>query len=295
VNSSGRSVGQLFATEVRSEDMAPEQRQQLRQDSSQPVLNQVEALLLHHLNAILPQSAFGKALQYLRGQWPNLVRVGTGVWRISIDLCENATSPFTVGRDNWRCIDTVAAANVAVNLYSLVLSSRANSIDPTSTSLALFRGLPRVRPPDDYEGLLPWKMAAKQLVGESQFHLGESLFSHPGSRKKVRRPSEAEIMIEGHCAHPGCAPCKFGTRAFGICDAVPGERDANSAVSTLGLYGHATRAPRLTAAFAAGVTVYRARRDELPIPQCFDVKSVGTLFTRRMASAEDLIAKCPLR
>ncbi|MDP9651875.1 hypothetical protein J2793_007350 [Paraburkholderia caledonica] len=88
--------------EARSEHMTPEQRQQLRQVRNQPVLDQIEALLSRHLNTVLPQSGFGKAPQYLRGQWPKLVRyVGNGAWPISNNPCENAIRPFTVGRRNW--------------------------------------------------------------------------------------------------------------------------------------------------------------------------------------------------
>jgi hypothetical protein len=154
-----RLIGQLFAIEARSEDMTPEQRQQLRQAGSQPVLDQIEALLSRHLNTVLPQSGFGKALQYLRGQWPKLVRyVGNGAWPISNNPCENAIRPFTVGRRNWLFSDTVAGANAAANLYSLVQTCKANSIEPYHYLIALFKGLPNARTADDYEALLPWRL-----------------------------------------------------------------------------------------------------------------------------------------
>jgi len=87
-----RLIGQLFAVEARSGHMTPEQRQQLRQARSQPVLDQIEGLLSRHLNTVLPQSGFGKALQYLRGQWPKLVRyVNNGAWPISNNPCHAAS------------------------------------------------------------------------------------------------------------------------------------------------------------------------------------------------------------
>lgn len=154
-----RLIGQLFAVETRSEDMTPEQRQQLRQARSQPVLDQIEALLSRHLNTVLPQSGFGKALQYLRGQWPKLIRyVGNGAWPISNNPCENAIRPFTVGRRNWLFSDTVAGANAAANLYSLVQTCKANCIEPYHYLIALFKGLPNAHTADDYEALLPWRL-----------------------------------------------------------------------------------------------------------------------------------------
>jgi transposase len=79
--------------------MTPEQRQQARRERSKPVLAQIETLLLQHLHTALPQSAFGKALHYLHGQWPKLIRyVDNGAWPISNNPCENAIRPFVIGR-----------------------------------------------------------------------------------------------------------------------------------------------------------------------------------------------------
>ncbi|MEX3672378.1 transposase [Paraburkholderia phenoliruptrix] len=107
------------------------------------VLEQIEALLLRQLNAVLPQSAFGKALNYLQGQWPKLTRyIESGTWPISNNPCENEIRPFTVGRKNWLFYDTVAGANAAANLYSLIETCKANSVEPYGYLVALFKALP---------------------------------------------------------------------------------------------------------------------------------------------------------
>lgn len=63
----------------------------------------------------------GKALPYMSGQWPKLIRyVENGNWSILNDLCENAIRPFVVGRKGWLFVDTVAGAQAGANLYSLV-------------------------------------------------------------------------------------------------------------------------------------------------------------------------------
>ena len=63
------------------------------------MLAEIEALLLQHLHGVLPQSLFGKALHYLHGQGPKLIRyVENGAWPISNNPCENAIRPFVVGR-----------------------------------------------------------------------------------------------------------------------------------------------------------------------------------------------------
>lgn len=154
-------IGTLFAVEAAGKAMAPGQRQKLRHEKSRPILAELESLLLQHLHSVLPQSLFGKALHYLHGQWPKLIRyVDNGSWPISNNPCENAIRPFVVGRRSWLFCDTVAGAKASANLYSLVETAKANGIDPYEYLLVLFKALPHARTVDDYEALLPWKIAS---------------------------------------------------------------------------------------------------------------------------------------
>jgi transposase len=152
-------IGQLFAVEAKTADMTPEQRHQARQDNSKPVLGEIETLLLQHLHTVLPQSAFGRALHYLHGQWPKLIRyVEHGAWPISNNPCENAIRPFVVGRKGWMFCDTVGGANASANLYSLIETCKANKVDVYRYLIALFKALPRAQTADDFEALLPWRL-----------------------------------------------------------------------------------------------------------------------------------------
>jgi transposase len=152
-------IGKLFAIEARTRDLEPQRRQQIRAEQSQPLLIEIEALLLRYLHSVLPQSLFGKALHYLHSQWPKLIRyVNHGEWPISNNLCENAIRPFVIGRRNWLFSDTVAGANASANLYSLIETCKANNIDPYHYLVALFTALPLAVTADDYEALLPWNL-----------------------------------------------------------------------------------------------------------------------------------------
>jgi hypothetical protein len=156
-----RLIGQLFAIESRCQNMTPADRLPVRQRESRVTLEQIEELLLRQLHAVLPQSAFGKALHYLQGQWPKLVRyVESGAWPISNNACENAIRPFTVGRKNWLFYDTVAGVNAAANLYSLIETCKANSVEPCGYLVAMFKAIPLAHSVDDYDALLPWRVVA---------------------------------------------------------------------------------------------------------------------------------------
>jgi transposase len=154
-------IGKLFVAEARSAEWVAERRQRLRRRYSTSVLDVIEKLMLEQSPGVVPQSLLGKALTYLREQWPKLVRyVENGDWPISNNPCENSIRPFCVGRRGWLFSDTVDGANASANLYSLVESCKANRIDPYRYLTWLFQRLPLAKTVDDYDALLPWKMPA---------------------------------------------------------------------------------------------------------------------------------------
>ncbi|ANB71498.1 transposase [Paraburkholderia phytofirmans OLGA172] len=154
--------GKLFAAEARSETWTVGRRQRLRRRYSAHVLDAIKKLMLEQLPAVLPNSLLGKALNYLRGQWPKLVRyVENGSWPISNNACENSIRPFCLGRRSWLFADTVDGARASANLYTLVESAKANQIDPYRYLTWLFTKLALAKTVDDYDALLPWKMPAE--------------------------------------------------------------------------------------------------------------------------------------
>jgi hypothetical protein len=95
----------------------------------------------------------------LRGRKPLDPALPRDVVRIELPEGENALRPFVVGRKNWLHSDTVAGAKASANLYSLIETCKANGMDPYRYLCALFAALPTAHTVDDYEALLPWRIA----------------------------------------------------------------------------------------------------------------------------------------
>jgi transposase len=155
-------IAQLYAVEsrAREQQMDASARLRERQQISVPVLARIEALLLTHKHTVMKESLLGQALHYLDGQWPKLTRyVEDGSYPIDNNPCENSIRPFVVGRRNWLFSDTVSGVNASANLYSLLQTCKVNGVDPYRYLAALFTALPLVKTADDYEALLPWRMA----------------------------------------------------------------------------------------------------------------------------------------
>ena len=154
------AIGDLYKLEAQARAMSVAERHVLRDTQSRPAIERIQHLLLQHLHAVVPGSLLGKALHYLSGQWPKLVRfLDNGLYPIDNNACENAIRPFVIGRRNWLFADTQGGAKASANLYSLIETCKANGIEPYRYLCALFRALPRARTLEDYERLLPWRVA----------------------------------------------------------------------------------------------------------------------------------------
>ncbi|MDN3679376.1 transposase domain-containing protein, partial [Vibrio tapetis subsp. quintayensis] len=66
--------------------------------------------------------------------------------------------PFTTGRKNWMFSTSVEGATASANLYSLVMTCRANNINPYYYFAHLFKMLPTRSPQDELTDLMPWNM-----------------------------------------------------------------------------------------------------------------------------------------
>jgi transposase len=149
-------IQKLYLAERRVQAAAPEGRTRLRDELSRPVITALREWLDPVLARVPPQSLTGKALAYLDGQWPRLVRVlDDGRIPLDTNAVENAIRPFVVGRKNWLFADTVRGAEASANLYSLLETAKAAGLEPLAYLQRVFAALPRATTLEDFEALLP--------------------------------------------------------------------------------------------------------------------------------------------
>ena len=76
-------------------------------------------------SAAAPKSALGRALYYLREQWPYLIRfLGDGRLEISNNGVERSVKPFVMGRKNWLFANTEGGAQSSAMIYSLIETAK---------------------------------------------------------------------------------------------------------------------------------------------------------------------------
>ena len=124
-------IRRLYDVERAVRDALPAARTAARQAHSVPILAEFRAWLDAARAQVLPKSPMGKALAYVHNQWTALTRYADD-GRLSIDnnRAERVVRPIAVGRKNWNFAGSDRGAEHLAILASLVVTCRANGIEP---------------------------------------------------------------------------------------------------------------------------------------------------------------------
>lgn len=156
----------LYKIERDAAEMTPAARKALRDEHAKPVMDQLLHWLMTEKPREPPKTALGKAMGYLKNQWPFLMGyLQDGHYPIDNNRVENAIRPFVIGRKGWLFSASVAGANASANLYSLVETAKGHGLDPVAYLTHVFAELPRVTTAEQLEALMPAHIAAEASPG----------------------------------------------------------------------------------------------------------------------------------
>lgn len=153
-------IGKLYQIEREISDNTAAQRKITRQQTSKPIIEQLQTWLETSLPQVAPQSLTGKALHYLHSQWPKLIRfLDDGRIPMDNNPAENAIRPFVMGRKAWLFSNSQAGANSSANIYSVIQTAKANGLEPFTYLKHVLTELPKAETVEDIERLLPGRFA----------------------------------------------------------------------------------------------------------------------------------------
>jgi transposase len=96
--------------ESRQGNLNPEQRRELRQTKSRPILEDIKNYLQTEKPKVLPKSAIGDAIDYTLSNWEALLRyTEDGELEIDNNAAEPSLRPIVVGRNNWLSMGVIKA------------------------------------------------------------------------------------------------------------------------------------------------------------------------------------------
>ena len=124
-----RICNQLFSIEREIAGLPFEERCIQRQSRAKPVLDAL--LSWAERSKAPPKSALGKAVYYLKEQWPYLIRyLEDGRLEVSNNRAERSIKPFVMDRKNFLFANTPNGAQGSAIIFSLIETAKENGLDP---------------------------------------------------------------------------------------------------------------------------------------------------------------------
>jgi transposase len=152
---------QLYKIErdAKNNNLTSEQRYNLRQKESKPLLEKFKKWLDEIYPTVLPQSPLGKAINYCIKLWPGLTRfLADGRLEIDNNLTEQEIKPLVIARKNFLFASSVDGAKALCMHLSFIRTAKAHGLDPYHYYVSLLKILPHCTTLEDYEKLLPWNI-----------------------------------------------------------------------------------------------------------------------------------------
>jgi transposase len=139
--------------------LSSEQRYELRQRKSKPLMEKFKTWLDKMYPTALPQSALGKAMMYCIKLWPGLTRfLDDGRLEIDNNLTEQEIKPLVIARKNFLFCASQDGARALCMHLSLIRTAKLHGHDPYHYYVKLLKGIPYCQSVEDYENLLPWNI-----------------------------------------------------------------------------------------------------------------------------------------
>ena len=138
----------LFSIEQELAELPPEERYTQRLERPKPVMDAL--LAWAETTNAAPKSALGKAVYYLKEQWPYLIRVlEDGRLELSNNFAERSIKPFVIGRKNFLFANTPWGAQGSAVIYSMIETAKESGLDPYRYLTWLLTNAPILAARDD--------------------------------------------------------------------------------------------------------------------------------------------------
>lgn len=155
-------IAQLYAVENEIRGRPPDERKQVRQARSRPLIAALHEWMRITLAKVSRKSDIAAAIGYAFGRWPALLRFcDDGLLEIDNNAAERALRAVALGRKNYLFAGSDAGGERAAAMYSLIGSAKLNGVDPEAY---LRHVLTRIadHPINRIAELLPWNVPLAQ-------------------------------------------------------------------------------------------------------------------------------------
>ena len=126
-------IGALYAVESDINGRSPEERREIRNTRSRPLLESLKQWLEETLGKLSKKSDTTLAVRHTLGRWDALMRYcDDGRLEIDNNAAERALRAVALGRKNYLFAGSDRGGESAAAIYSLIGTAKLNGIDPES-------------------------------------------------------------------------------------------------------------------------------------------------------------------
>jgi transposase len=152
-------IGPLYAIEKEIHGRSPEERREIRDQRSRPLLGSLKQWLEETLDKLSRKSDTAVAVRYALGRWEALMRYcDDGHLEIDNNAAERSLRAVALGRKNYLFAGSDRGGESAAVIYSLIGTAKLNGIDPEGYLRNLLSCIAE-HPINRIEELLPWTLA----------------------------------------------------------------------------------------------------------------------------------------
>ena len=156
-----RRIAELYVIEADIRGKPPDERRQIRQDRSRPLLDDLERWLRTTLDTLSRKSDTAAAILYALKLWPALLRYcEDGAIEIDNSAAERALRGVAIGRRNYLFAGADSGGERAAAVYSLIGTAKLNGVDPEAWLRHVLANIAD-HPVNRVDDFLPWNCAAQ--------------------------------------------------------------------------------------------------------------------------------------
>ncbi len=153
-------IGALYAVEKDIRGRSPDERRDVRQEKSRPIVDTLEPWLREKLALISQKTKLAEAIRYALSRWDGLTRfVDDGRIEIDSNVVERAIRPIALNRKNALFAGSDGGAQNWAIVASLIETCKLNGVDPLAYLADVLARIVNGHLASKVEELMPWGYA----------------------------------------------------------------------------------------------------------------------------------------